>query len=100
MDNTNKMTQIFSDPGNTSHEVIEETVDDPELNFQQAEARITSYNVCYTKLLRDAFRSIRPGHMAVPKHLKMHILTLFNAPCEIPRLLFLCQNFGHGFIGN
>lgn len=38
MDNTNKMTQIFSDPGNTSHEVIEETVDDPELNFQQAEA--------------------------------------------------------------
>jgi len=34
----NKMTQIFSDPGNTSHEVIKETVDDPDLNFQQAEA--------------------------------------------------------------
>ena len=31
------MTQIFSAPGNTHHELIEETVDDPELNFQQAE---------------------------------------------------------------
>jgi len=30
------MTQIFSDPGNTCNEVIKETVDDPELNFQQA----------------------------------------------------------------
>lgn len=34
----NKMTQIFSDPNNTSHEVIKETVDDPDLSFQQAEA--------------------------------------------------------------
>lgn len=30
------MTQIFSDPGNTSHELIEETVNDPELTFHQA----------------------------------------------------------------
>jgi hypothetical protein len=32
----NKMTQIFSDIGNAAHEVIEETIDDPELNLQQA----------------------------------------------------------------
>ena len=32
------MTQIFSDPDNSSHEVIKETVDDANLNFQQAEA--------------------------------------------------------------
>lgn len=30
------MTQIFSEPGKTPHELIEETVDDPELSFQQA----------------------------------------------------------------
>lgn len=30
------MTQIFSDSGNTLHELIKEKIEDPELNFQQA----------------------------------------------------------------
>jgi hypothetical protein len=30
------MTQIFSEPGNTTHELIKETIEDPELDFQQA----------------------------------------------------------------
>ncbi|WP_321416043.1 AF1514 family protein [uncultured Desulfobacter sp.] len=32
------MVQILSDPGNTPHEIIEKTVDDPHLNFKQAKA--------------------------------------------------------------
>nr|WP_320193217.1 AF1514 family protein [uncultured Desulfobacter sp.] len=32
------MVQILSDPDNTPHEIIEKTVDDPDLNFKQAKA--------------------------------------------------------------
>ncbi len=30
------MTQIFSEPGTGPHELIKETIEDPELTFQQA----------------------------------------------------------------
>ena len=34
--NQDKMTQIFNEPGNHTHEVIKKKIDTPDLDFQQA----------------------------------------------------------------
>ena len=73
------MAAVARIPTATSAKPLQKAPHIMEVLAPAATRRITSYNICYTKLLRSDFRALREGYVSVtPLHLDLTNYTLLE----------------------